>query len=210
MAIYLLSPTPVPGAISLPMIQFHFLQPSIDFGRYNYLIFTSKNGVAAAQRIDPAWRQVPALVIGEGTAKAVERGGGIVAYVAQEAYGERFAQEIVSNFPRGGSYLYLRPRRVLFDLAAALAREGLMVEEQIVYETRCNPDPSLQAPPPGSTIIFSSPSTIKCFLKRFGWRQDYRAVAIGRKTASHFPYPIAISPTQSLQGAVAFAKELEF
>ncbi|MRJ03295.1 MAG: uroporphyrinogen-III synthase [Epsilonproteobacteria bacterium] len=206
--IYILSNREVEGAISLPLIEQYFLTPPINVEGYDYLIFTSKNGVVGIDRIDRRWRGIPALVIGAGTAAKVRELGGEVAYQARNSYGDLFAQEIGERFDPTKSYLYPRGRKVLSNLVPFLRERGFSIDEAIVYETRCLPCGHRPPPPPGSVIIFSSPSTIQCFFRCFDWDKSYRAVAIGEKTAAYFPYSIAVSPSQTLRGAVEFARQL--
>lgn len=208
--IYILSDTPIEGAVRLPVIKQRFFTPQIHFCNYDYLIFTSKNGVKAAQKISEDWKKVPSLAIGEATAKEIEKCGGTVAFVAKEYYGDAMAKELKKRFSAKKRYLYLRPKAVSSNLMQILKEAGFLVDEAIVYETICVPCKELRAPPKGSVIIFSSPSTVRCFLKCFGWDECYRAIAIGKKTAKAFGKPIQIAPKPTLKSAVEFARKLGF
>jgi len=208
--IYVLSNTQVEGAVRLPVIEQHFFSPSINFRDYDYLIFTSKNGVIGADRIDGAWKDIPALVIGEATAKEVERLGGKVEFVAKEYYGDAMARELQKSFPPQKRYLFLRAKEVSSNLTQLLKETGFDIDEAIVYETRCAPCDETKRPPKGSVIIFSSPSTVRCFLECFGWDESYKAIAIGKKTAKAFGREVAIAPKPTLKSAVEFATKAGF
>ncbi|MRI58049.1 MAG: hypothetical protein C6H99_00915 [Epsilonproteobacteria bacterium] len=202
--VYILSSTPLTNARQLPMILQRFILEPIDFLVYDYLLFTSKNAVTAAQKISPSWRSVPSIVIGEATARKVEDLGGRVAYVASRFYGDDLAQEIVERFDPARRYLFLRPKVVATDLGGILRAKGFLVDERIVYETFCAPCHDRRPPPKGSIIIFSSPSTVRCFFRCFTWDESYRAYALGTKTAEALPEGIAYTLCQgrSLQECV--------
>ncbi len=191
--IYVLSDTKVPGAKSLPLIEHTYLHPDIDFASYDYLIFTSKMAVFALDAMEYAWRQTPALAIGKATAKAIEERGGRLAFVAKSFYGEDFAKEIATHFPKEKRFLYLRAQVVSTDVATLLRGEGFLVDEAIVYATQCRACETLTPPESGAVIIFSSPAIVRCFFSCFSWDAGYRAVAIGKKTAAAIPEGIEVT-----------------
>ena len=55
-----------------------------------------------------------------------------------------------------------------------------------MYNTKCKQKIN-KIPEKNSIIIFSSPSTIKCFLNNFKWDSSYKAISIGKTTAKYFP-----------------------
>lgn len=166
----------------------------------------------ALDQISKEWKNIPSLAIGEATAKIVKKCGGKLEYIAKNFYGDSFAKEIINCFSKNSNFLYPRAKRVVSNLVDILKKEGFNIEEKIVYETICQDCKHLKKPPKNSYIIFSSPSTIECFLKCFGWDNSYKAVAIGKKTASFIPKGIdfIISPVQTLQGSIDFIKDIKF
>ncbi|WP_281950453.1 uroporphyrinogen-III synthase [Nitrosophilus kaiyonis] len=206
--IYVLSDSDIKGAIKLPVIEQNFFNINIDFKKYDYLVFTSKNGVIAVDRISSEWKKIDSIAIGKATAKKIEELGGKVAYVAKKFYGDELAKEISQNFDKSKKFLYLRAKKVLSNLSEILRKREFLLEEIIVYETVCKKIENKRVEK-GSFIIFSSPSTIECFLKNFQWDKSYKAIAIGKKTASYIPKDIEfiISPVQTLQGTINFIKE---
>ena len=185
-AIYLLSPSPHEGTKSFPMIQFHTIATQIAFQESDTLLFTSKQAVKVADSIDKRWKKYPAIAIGEATKKEIERLGGEVIYTPKAFYGEVLSHDIATFFHHR-KLLYLRPKVISFDAKAFLARAGIVLQEQILYETVCIPYPKDAQPPDESIIIFTSPSTIHCFLKQFTWLDSYSAVVIGEATKVHLP-----------------------
>ncbi len=208
--VYLLSPTPAEGVRHLPMIEFVTIPQKIDFDLYDGLIFTSKQGVAALDEIcGESWKEIPAAAIGKMTAEEVEKRGGEVIFVASKAYGDVLAKELSERF-ESFRWLYPRPKVVASKIAAELRAAGISVDEKVIYETRCREYDTRSKPEEGAVLIFTSPSIVNCFLKRFEWSESYTAVAIGRKTAEVFEdgMECRVSPSQTIEDAVTFARSL--
>ncbi len=184
--IYLLSPLKKEGTISLPMIQFSLVADKIDFSVCDTLMFTSKQAVVSADAIDKKWKEYPCVAIGGATKKKIEELDGEVIYHPKEFYGEVLAKDILNNFS-DKKLLYLRPKEVSFDSKAYLEKNGIDLEEQVIYETSCMKYTKEQKPKEEAIIIFTSPSTIKCFFKNFEWDSSYVAVLIGHATKEHLP-----------------------
>ncbi len=208
-AIYLLSPTPKEDTIALPMIDFTVTADQIDFAQYDTLIFTSKQAVVCADKIDVSWKNYPCIAIGSATKKQIEDLGGEVIYQPSSFYGEQLSRDIASFF-RERKLLYLRPKEVSFDSKTFLNKEGIDLGEQIIYETSCILYTSKEKPVAGAIIIFTSPSTIHCFLKNFKWDESYTAVVIGNATKVHLPmhakYVVADEPL--ISACILKAKEI--
>jgi len=185
-AIYLLSPTVREGTLSLPMIHFKTVADMIDFSSCDTLMFTSKQAVVTADMIDERWKRYPCMAIGEATKQQIEMLGGEVLYRPKSFYGKTLSQEIATHFA-SRKILYLRPKEVSFDSKGFLEKEGIVLEEQIIYETGCLEYQAEQKPVKNAIIIFTSPSTIHCFLKNFEWDKSYTAVVIGDATKVHLP-----------------------
>jgi len=185
-SIYLLSPTPKKDTIALPMISFSVTTEYIDFSQSDTLMFTSKQAVVTADKIDPSWKNYPCIAIGPATKKQIEDLGGEVIYYPRSFYGETLSQDIAEFF-RDKKLLYLRPKEISFDSKDFLKKEGIILQEQIIYETSCIKYTLEEKPSKDSIIIFTSPSTIHCFLKNFDWDESYTAVVIGKATKVHLP-----------------------
>jgi len=207
--IYLTSPLPKKGTVPLPMIRFHITAEKIDYQGCDTLMFTSKQAVVSAEKIDPGWKKFPTVAIGPATAKKIRELGGTVLFHPEKFYGEVLAAEVAEIF-RDRRLLYLRPRTVTFDSRAYLARQGIVLKEQIIYETSCRRYTEREKPEKGSVIVFTSPSTIHCFLENFEWEPDYTAVVIGRSTREHLPDScrFTVAETPSIDACVDAAKRL--
>ena len=206
--IYILSEKKFDGALNLPVIKIEYLDFEVDLSGFDALVFTSKNGVEAIERVDKRWRDKEIYSIGSGTSKAVKNKGVKVAYTAKSSYGDNFAKEIKEKL-YGKRVLFPRAKVVTSHLNKILKNAGIDLSEVIVYETVCNPE-KLSRPQKGSVIIFSSPSTVKCFFKKFTWDESCKAVVIGEKTASFMPKEIkyTISDKQTIPDCIELGKYL--
>ncbi len=208
--IYLLSPLVKEGTISLPMIQFELVTDHIVFGESDLLMFTSKQAVVSANSIDERWKNYPTVAIGGATKKKIEELGGRVIYHPKDFYGEALACDIKAFFA-DKKILYLRPEEVSFDSKEYLTKEGVVLKEQTLYRTSCCLYDLSQKPLDNAIIIFTSPSTIKCFFKNFDWEESYTAVLIGKATQEHLPkgcrYVVADTPL--IDSCIKKAKEID-
>ena len=206
--IFVLSQKKFASAQNLPVIIFEYFDKKVDLSNYDALIFTSKNGVLAIDRVDEKWKALPSYSIGSGTSKAIKALGGKIVYEAKSSYGDDFAKEIKKRL-QAKRVLFLRPKVVTSHLNTILKEAGIALEELVIYETKCNACENLTTPPKNAYIIFSSPSTITCFLKCFSWDDSYKAIVIGTKTASFMPsdIPYILSKKQTIDACIALAKE---
>ncbi|NPA10670.1 MAG: uroporphyrinogen-III synthase [Epsilonproteobacteria bacterium] len=176
--IYLLSDEKKEGVKNYPVIKIDFLTPEVSFEGIDYLIFTSKNGVRAIDRINDMWKNIPALAIGKATANEIKARGGKVEYIAKKAYGDEFAKEINQKYSNK-KFLFLRAKKIISDIAGAFKDSSNTLIEKIVYETKCNkPDAYIKKP---AFVIFSSPSTVECFIENEDM-ENIIPIAIGKKT----------------------------
>jgi uroporphyrinogen-III synthase len=207
--IFLLSEKIYEGALNLPSIMIEYIEREVDLNGYEALIFSSKNGVEAIENITSKWRDIPAYSIGQGTSQAIDKLGGKLTYSAKSSYGDNFAEEIKRELA-GKKALFLRAKVVTSSLNTILKEAGVLLDELVVYETKCTPCERLKPPPKGAIFIFSSPSTIHCFFHCFSWDESYQAVVIGEKTASFMPkdIPFIQSPKQTIPSCIEVAKRL--
>ncbi|NKQ39997.1 MAG: uroporphyrinogen-III synthase [Sulfurovum sp.] len=207
--IYLLSPTAKAGVIHMPMITFDTTAKQIDFSSCDTLMFSSKQAVKSAEEIDSRWKKFPSIAIGDATKKEIEAFGGKVLYAPSAFYAKELAEDIVESLS-GRKILYLRPQKISFDSKSFLALRGIALQEQIIYETSCVSYVCDEAPDKHAIIIFTSPSSIYCFLKNFDWDKSYTAVVIGNETKSHLPQYIQyVTADQPLiEDCIAKAKKL--
>ena len=192
------------------MIDFRLVTSALDYQGCDTLMFTSKQAVESAETIDPEWKHLPTIAIGAATARKIEALGGTVLYHPTSFYGQELARDVLERF-RDRRVLYLRPRTVSFDSQDFLARAGYTLREQVIYETFCREHPAEAKPQSGAIVIFTSPSTIHCFLSRFGWDESYTAVVIGHATLEHLPEgaDYAVADTPLIDACLQAAKKIE-
>jgi len=207
--IYLLSPTAKEGIEHLPMIRFNLLNVEIDVENYDFLMFTSKQAVISANMLNEKWKNTPCLAIGKATANQIEALGGSVSYHPTSFYGKSLGEDIIEKFS-DKKILYLRPKEVSFDSKTFLTQAGIHLDEKIIYETICNTYTMIDKPKPHAIIIFTSPSTIQCFLKNFQWNESYIAVVIGEATKEHLPKDVKVFVADKplISYCIAKAKEV--
>ena len=207
--IYILSDKKIQGAKNLPVFEINFIRQNIDFKNFDALIFTSKNAIYSIDSFDDKWKDIPSFAIAPQTAKIIKQLNGNLQFVGKKNHGNEFALELIELL-KNKTVLYLRGSKIVSKLVDILNDNNIKCEEVIIYETICKKLPKNTVLPKNSTIIFSSPSTIKCFLDNLSWDQSYKAISIGKTTASYFPSYIAptISDTTSLQSCVKKALEI--
>jgi len=207
--IYLLNSDKFENIQNLPVIKINFFKQEIDFDLYDALIFTSKNAVRAIEKIDCRWREKEVYSIGKGTSKEISRYNANLVYTSKNSYGDTFAQEIKSKL-QGKKVLFPRAKIVTSKLNKILLDCGISLDEEILYETTCESIDKKNRPEKNSVIIFTSPSTVNCFLKNFDWDESYRAIAIGKVTSKAIPDDIKVvySDEQSILSCIAKAKQI--
>ena len=208
--IYLLSPRTKEGTRSLPIISFLQTSKCINFTNIDTLMFTSKQAVVTANNIDEKWKEIPCIAIGPATKKQIEILGGEVIYHPESYYAKTLNKDIVEFF-KNKNILYLRPKEVSFDSKTYLQKEGIKLNEEIIYETSCIDYSLDNKPKKNAIIIFTSPSTIHCFLKNFIWDESYTAVVIGKASRLHLPLNVKffIADEPLIESCIKKAKEIE-
>jgi uroporphyrinogen-III synthase len=207
--IYVLNDNKVKWAKNLPVIQIKTIKIDFDFSKYDALIFTSKNAVYSLNSYNQAWKAKPVYAIAPQTAKVASNLGAKIKFVSKEKHGDEFARELIPLL-KNKKVLYIRGSKVVSNLVDTLNANEVVCDEAIVYETVCVNFKKKIKLPKKSVIIFSSPSTIECFLKNVTWEESYKAVSIGHTTEKYFPSYITphVSETTSLDSCVKKAIEL--
>lgn len=207
--IYVLNDKKVKWAKNLPVIKIETIKCDIDFSAYDAIIFTSKSAIYPLNSYNQKWKSKPLYVIAPQTAKAASNLGGKIKFVSKEKHGNEFADELVPLL-KNKKVLYVRGSKIVSTLVEKLNTNGVICDEAIVYKTVCVEFKKKIVLPKNSAIIFSSPSTIECFLKNATWDESYIAISIGYTTKNYFPPYITpiIAQTTSLDSCVKKAIEL--
>lgn len=207
--IYLLSVLHREETVHLPMIEFSLAEKELDLDECDTLMFTSKQAVKSVEMLNPEWKKIPCLAIGSATAEQIESLGGKVFYQPKTFYGKTLGQDIITLF-NDRKILYLRPKVVSFDAKTFLSKAGIDIQEKIIYETTCISYSKKDKPLKNAIIIFTSPSTIQCFLKNFDWEESYTAVVIGEATKAYLPKNarVEVADTPLIDACIIKAREI--
>jgi len=207
--IYVLSEEKYEGVLNYPVIKINFLSPSFSFEGVDCILFTSKNGVRALNRLTDEWKKYPAFAIGKATADEIKKLGGKIEYIAKNAYGEEFAKEIDSKY-QNKTFLFFRAKKIVSNIEGFFKNNTL--KEVIIYQTKCNkPENYIKKP---AIVIFSSPSITECFAKVNDF-ENILPIAIGKKTKKalleHYKDNQILMPKiPSIKECIKIAKDVKF
>lgn len=208
--IFILSDKKIKYAQNFPVITTEPILQQIDLSGYDALIFTSKNAIKTLNKITQEWKEFPSYVIAPQTAKNLKWYGGKLEYVGKQKHGDEFAHELIPLL-HGKKVLYIGGKKIVSNLVNILNENGVECYQKAVYETFCKKYQQKVKLPKNSIIIFSSPSTIECFLKNAHWDKSFKAISIGKTTAKYFPEYIEpiISDNTSLDACVQKALQIK-
>jgi len=206
--IYLISKTPYEGVIHIPILTISFLTPPIDFTHYEGIILTSKQAILALENYDLDWNRLKCICVSESTAVAARERGAV-----DVECGDGYGISIPSVLRRKKSlekWLYLRPKIVASDWIEVAREEGYEIDEVIVYETTCNEETAKMTISSEGILIFTSPSTIRCFIQNHPILSTHSVVVIGTTTQNALPADVVshLSSSTSVEAAVDLARQI--
>ncbi|MDO8453003.1 MAG: uroporphyrinogen-III synthase [Sulfurimonas sp.] len=207
--IYLFSISSHPKAISINSLDIKFLKPKIDFSKYDYLIITSKQASEALKQYDKnEYLDMPALCVSVQSALSYEDIGGKILDIGG-GYGDNLVNKI-KTFPKETKWLYLRAKEVASNFVSTCADEGYLIEETIVYESQCSKAIGHVRVEEDAVLIFTSPSSVTCFLKNHVLSSSNKIIVIGKTTASALPKGIdcIISAETSIESCINLSVHL--
>ncbi|PAF49794.1 hypothetical protein BKH41_00370 [Helicobacter sp. 12S02232-10] len=201
---------PIRKSIIEQHIDLNKIQKSVDA-----LIFTSKYAFKSLLKNMQEYpelevfRQIPAFVIGENTAQKLKEACFGVEYIGLDSHGAGFSSEIIPLL-KNRKPLYFRAKKIVSGLDVKLWEAKIKLKQVIAYENKTSIIDKTFKPLPKSILIFTAPSHYLAFKQNFGWDGSYSAVAIGMTTFGVFDSEVEgfVSPTQSIDSCIEFAKEL--
>jgi len=182
--VYLFSTSSYPDAISINSLDIKLLKPDIDFSKYDYFIITSKQVANALEQYDEKILK-PALCISELTAMSYKDIGGEVLHTGT-GYGND-VRTIIKAYPESTRWLYLRAKVVASEFVSICQEEGYSIEEVVMYESCCSQEIQNMQILENATFIFTSPSSVKCFLQKNVIDEKVKVIVIGTSTAKALP-----------------------
>lgn len=202
--IYLFSKTFYPDVNHIPILVPTYLQPCIDFSSYDYIIATSKETITALDKIGD-WKDLPVLAISEATAEYVRKQGGNLLDVA-EGYGKSIISLVNKKYKKLKA-LHPHAKIIAYDIESEFKKLGIEIDSFIVYETSCSKTIKVQLPT-DAICIFTSPSSVKCFLQKYEFLRTYKIVCIGKTTALALPKDLSyvLSEKTSVESTIIKAK----
>jgi len=203
MNIYLFSISSHKDAISINSLSIKLLKPQIDFSNYDYLIITSKQVSKALIQYDKnLFIYKKALCVSRQSAISYEELGGKVLDIGG-GYGDNLVDKI-KGYPKTTKWLYLRAKVVASDFVEVCKDDGYDIDEVVVYESSCSDDILSVKIKPNSILIFTSPSSLECFLKHHKLEDYAKIIVIGNTTAKALPYGVnySISKETTIQSCI--------
>lgn len=208
MNIYLFSISSHPDAISINSLDITFLKPDIDFSKYDNLIITSKQASKALLQYKKSdYIDKPALCVSKQSAISYENIGGRVLKVGG-GYGDNLLS-IIKEYPKERKWLYLRAKLVASDFVALAKKDGHNIDEAIVYESDCSKKIVQVSVEERAILIFTSPSSVKCYLKSHTFSKEQIIIVIGKTTAKAIPSGVdfILSADTTIESCVEIAKK---
>lgn len=88
--------------------------------------------------------------------------------------------------------------------------DGKKIDEAIIYETSCNSQMEMVPIADDGILIFTSPSSIECFLQRYSFHSSHSVVVIGKTTQNALPSSIEsfMAETTTIEACVKRAREI--
>jgi uroporphyrinogen-III synthase len=207
--IYLFATSKHPDALSVQSLQVRLLKPQIDFSKYDYLIITSKQTIKALEQYNKKdFINIPALCVSEKTATLYKNFGGTILDIG-DGYGDNLVKNIREK-PKYTKWLYPRAEVIASDFVQRSKNDGYDVSEEILYVSECANEGLEVEVEENPILIFTSPSSIECFLKTHIIKLDTKVIVIGTTTAKALPSGVnyEISQKTSIESCMELALSL--
>ncbi|MFA5455582.1 MAG: uroporphyrinogen-III synthase [Sulfurimonas sp.] len=204
--IYLFATSKSEHAINVKSLDVRLLKPDIDFAKYDYLIVTSKQTVKALEQYDKKdFIDIPALCVSLKTADSYKEFGGKILAIG-DGYGDNLIKNI-KEYPKLAKWLYLRAELIASDFVQKSRDDGYAIDEKILYVSECSKEILDIRVSDDSTLIFTSPSSIECFLKNNTIHPDAKVIVIGKTTANCLPEgtEYIVSQNTSIESCIELA-----
>jgi len=205
-SIYLFSISKHSKTKNINSLDITFFKPKIDFFKYDYLIITSKQATKALKQYDSSnYLDKKALCISKASADSFKKLGGEVLEIGK-GYGDTLLDSI-KKYPKSSRWLYLRAEVIASDFADIARADGYSIDDVIVYKSACSKEILNCNVESNATLIFTSPSSVKCFLNKHKILKTHRVIVIGRSSAKALPDGIEyeISPNTTIDSCVELA-----
>ena len=207
--IYLFATSKHSDAISVKSLEVKLLKPVIDFSIYDYLIITSKQTVKALEQYQKKdFINIPALCVSTKTAASYENIDGKILDIGN-GYGDNLVKNIKEK-SKDKKWLYLRAKFIASDFVQKCKDDGYDINEEILYISECASECLKVEISENATLIFTSPSSIECFLETHTITSSIKIIVIGKTTAKSLPANIEyqIAKKTSIESCIELALAL--
>ncbi|WP_419677465.1 uroporphyrinogen-III synthase [Aliarcobacter lanthieri] len=203
--IYLLNDQKFENIENLEVFEIEYLKFDIDIKQYNALVFTSKNAILSLNKNTQDWIDIPSYVIAQKTADIAKKFNANISFIGSSGHGNDFAYELIP-YLKNKKVLYIKALKTVSNLPNILRENSINIDEIVAYKTTCNKKEPIILEK-NSTIIFTSPSSVECFFKKYSWHSSFKAIVIGKTTALYLPKNIdyQISVSTSVEECVKLA-----
>ena len=187
------------GVTHIPLLQTIYLQIPSNIYEYDFLVITSKEAINALLKSGVDFQKLQLICISKKTAEYAQKHTFNVENYA-EGYATKLKELLLTRYA-GKKLLYLRAEVVASD-------ELLYLDNAIVYKTVCkSEDYSCEA---NAILIFTSPSSIECFLQHNSLQKEQKIVCIGTTTQARLrgKRESYLADAPSIESCVQKAKEL--
>ena len=189
--IYLFSISSHPKAKHINPLSINFFQPKVDFSKYDNFIITSKQVAKILSFYEVSKKNLlPALCISKQSAKSYEAIGGKVLALGK-GYGDTLIEKI-KDYPKATKWLYLRAEVVASNFVEVCQNEGYNIEEAVIYQSQCSSQMANIEVEKDAVLVFTSPSSVECFLAHNSFEKTHKIVVIGKTTLKKIPKDIEV------------------
>ena len=204
--IYLLNDQKYLDVENLEVFQIEYIKSEIDLSKYDALIFTSKNAIYSLDSFNENWKKLDSFAIAPKTANIIKEMGGKVVFTGITSHGDEFAQELITLL-KNKKVLYIKALKTVSNLVEILKENAVLIDELVTYTTSCKK--SNIPLEDNSIFIFTSPSSVECFFSQYKWKDNYKAIVIGKTTAKYLPKEVhyTISSETSIDECINLAQQ---
>lgn len=202
--IYLSTQTEDKRVTSLNLLSIDFKKLVLE-EKYDAIIFTSKNAIKSAISSNIDLSKYELYCISKSTANELLQYNYKAKYIGKKAHGDEFALEILPLL-KNKKVVFLKALKVISNLVQILKQNGIFCDEIVAYETTCSKKEKVSLKD-NAIVIFTSPSSIKCFFEKYEWKDSYKAICIGKTTQKYLPLNInyTVSPKTTIRDCIELA-----
>jgi len=185
--VYLFSTSKHSKTTNINSLSIKFFKPSFIVENYDYFIITSKQ-ISEIFKSFNVLASLPALCVSQKSAEAYEQIDGKILNIGS-GYGDNL-ERIIKEYPKERRWLYLRAKVVASNFVQRCKDDGYNIEEEVIYESSCSDEILNVKVEKNATLIFTSPSSVECFLKKNTISTEHKVIVIGKTTAKKLPISI--------------------